>query len=230
MTRLVILPGLDGSARLRHEFTSVVARYFTAVDVIAYPPDIALDYADLQTWVRDRLPADEDFVLLGESFSGPVAIRLAAERQRGLVAMVLAASFATSPVFAAGALKRLVTLTPVQLRPRAALSWFLLGKWRSAELLDALGEALDQVLPRVIRQRLRNVLAVDATDAFRKVVIPTLYLRATADRVVPARCGEALLATSSQVTVVEIEGPHMLLETAPLECADAIAKFLGQLG
>ena len=98
MTRLVILPGLDGTASLRHAFTSIIAPHFTAVDLIAYPSDIALDYAELQTWVRDRLPADGNFVLLGESFSGPIAIRLAGERPRELVAMVLAATFATPPV------------------------------------------------------------------------------------------------------------------------------------
>jgi len=91
---LVLLPGLDGSGEL--------FRWFTA----ALPPTIrpavvrlrANDYVTLAAEVKRALPRDRPFVLLGESFSGPLALRLAAERPSGLVAVVLVASFASRPL------------------------------------------------------------------------------------------------------------------------------------
>ena len=64
---------------------------------VHYPPDRCLGYDALEPWLRDRLPA-EPFVLLAESFSGPLALRLAADPPVGLQGVILVASFARAPV------------------------------------------------------------------------------------------------------------------------------------
>jgi hypothetical protein len=78
MTDLYILPGLDGTTRMLHDFIAAARPSFAAVEGIAYPADVALGYRELETFARAALPRDAPFVLIGESFSGPVAISIAA--------------------------------------------------------------------------------------------------------------------------------------------------------
>ncbi|UUZ51553.1 alpha/beta hydrolase [Massilia sp. B-10] len=48
--------------------------------------------------MRSRLPPAEPYFLLGESFSGPVAIALAAERPPMLLGLILSCTFARNPL------------------------------------------------------------------------------------------------------------------------------------
>jgi surfactin synthase thioesterase subunit len=73
----VLLPGLEGTGRLFARFTAAAVPALE-LQVIAFPPDRRLTYAQLDELVRRQLPADRPFALLGESFSGPLALRIAA--------------------------------------------------------------------------------------------------------------------------------------------------------
>ena len=75
------------------------AQIAPAVDarVIPFPTDEPLGYAELETLVRQALPADRRFVLLAESFSGPLAIRIGADPPRGLAGVILCGTFAKNP-------------------------------------------------------------------------------------------------------------------------------------
>ena len=75
--KLVLLPGLDGTGKLFAEFLEALDLGSSA-QVVPYPPDIPLGYDELETLVRAALPAHGPFIILGESFSGPLAIRIAA--------------------------------------------------------------------------------------------------------------------------------------------------------
>lgn len=57
--------------------------------IVSYPPDQSLGYRDLAHLVRSRLPKDEPFILLAESFSGPIALALAADPPPQLKALIL---------------------------------------------------------------------------------------------------------------------------------------------
>ena len=93
---VLLLPGLDGTG---HLFARFLAAATGALDlrVIRYPPNRALGYPALASLVRKQLPREGRWALLGESFSGPLALRLAAEKPPGLTAVVLAASFHRRP-------------------------------------------------------------------------------------------------------------------------------------
>jgi hypothetical protein len=76
---LVLLPGLDGTGKLFAEFVKLLDPGVCAM-VVAYPPDQPLGYEELDALVRgilDKPRRDQRYVLLGESFSGPLAIRSA---------------------------------------------------------------------------------------------------------------------------------------------------------
>jgi len=91
MLTLVLLPGMDGTGLLFEGFVSALGRELE-VRVIAYPSTGALGYAELESHVREALPTRGEYVVLGESFSGPIAISIAAPRPAGLVGVILCAS------------------------------------------------------------------------------------------------------------------------------------------
>lgn len=74
---LVTLPGLDGSPYLQgclpYSMQQLPGARSIQHQQILYPPDQTMGYGELARWVLPQLPHDEDFVLLGESFGGPLA-------------------------------------------------------------------------------------------------------------------------------------------------------------
>src|SRR5436190_22993060 len=182
---IVILPGMDGSAALRGELIDALGGPDEA-SVIEYPSDRALDYADLENRVRDALPAGKPFILVGESFSGPLAVALAADAAPGLRGLVLVCSFVKSPAPVPRMLSCVLGLLPFWRLPGRLVAKVLLGKQQSAAPSRRLAAAIASVRPAVWRRRLRQVLQTDVTGRLREVRVPVLYLRAKSDRVVPA--------------------------------------------
>lgn len=228
MTTVVLLPGMDGSGALFEEFSSALAARTMA---ISYPPDQPLGYDQLAEYVRARLPADEPFILLGESFSGPIALTLASTPLPGLRALVLVCTFAKCPVPGLLALAgRLIGLLPFWRAPLSLVSTLLLGRFANSTLQARLSAAIERVSPVVWSCRLRAVLTADATQALAKVRVPILYLRASEDRVVFPSASEVVLRRSSVARMVEIEGPHFLLQAKPKETAAEIRAFAEELG
>ena len=69
---LVLLPGMDGTGELFSPLIKELGPDIQTV-VIRYP-DLPLDYAAHEAFARARLPSTGPFVVLGESFSGPIEI------------------------------------------------------------------------------------------------------------------------------------------------------------
>src|SRR5262249_52151039 len=95
-TRLVLLPGMDGTGILLEPLLELLPADLVA-KVVSYPANEPCGYEGLLKIVRAALPEDGPFILLGESFSGPLAIIAADARPRGLQGVVLCASFVRSP-------------------------------------------------------------------------------------------------------------------------------------
>src|SRR5690349_11358194 len=105
MATLVLLPGLDGTGELFSRFVASLRSH--DVQVVDYPRDRALGYAALEEFVRERLPREMDYFLLAESFSGPIAISIAASSPSHLKGLILCGSFAANPLPALGPLSTL---------------------------------------------------------------------------------------------------------------------------
>jgi pimeloyl-ACP methyl ester carboxylesterase len=93
---LILLPGLDGTGILFRSFFEAIGARVDA-QIVAYPADQSLGYAELETLVREALPRDRPYVVLGESFSGPIAIRLGAKPPAGMAGLILCVTFAKNP-------------------------------------------------------------------------------------------------------------------------------------
>jgi pimeloyl-[acyl-carrier protein] methyl ester esterase len=228
MVGLVLLPGMDGTAEPRAEFVAALGATIEH-QVVSYPADPALGYAELETLARTALPVDRPYVLLGESFSGPIAISIAASCPPQLVGLVLCATFARSPHPALGSLRWLLPVVPFELAPVRLVSAFLLGRFASTHLRDALEATLAEVSMATLKARTDAVLRIDVRPALSKIRVPVLYLRATQDRLVPRRCADAIAEAAAQARIIDIEAPHTMLQIAPAAAAAAVRAFIETL-
>lgn len=223
---LVLLPGMDGTARLFQRFDAALRAQSTiTTQAIAYPA-APLDFAALEAFVRERLPRDRPFVLLAESFSGPLGAALRADPPLGMRALILCCSFVRNPRPLLAPLRHLLAFVPFGTLPGFALRQALLAPYATPALQAELAAALAQVPPSVLRQRLRAVLETDASRSFARGSLPVLYLRARHDRLVPPANALQILHLAPGTQLVDIDAPHMLLQAAPAAAADAVAAFL----
>ncbi|MDN2703190.1 alpha/beta hydrolase [Janthinobacterium sp. SUN100] len=226
---LVLLPGMDGTARLFDSFDAAL-RAQAAIDTLAIAyPAAPLDYAALEAFVRERLPQDRPFVVLAESFSGPLGAALRADPPPGMRALILCCSFVRNPRPMLAPLRHLLGLVPFGAMPGFALRQALLAPCATPQLQAELAVALAQVPPSVLRQRLRAVLETDASRSFARGSLPVLYLRARHDRLVPPANALQILRLAPGAQLADIAAPHMLLQAAPEAAAVAVAAFVNAL-
>jgi len=226
MTTLVLLPGMDGTGTLFDPLANSLSNA-AALKVVAYPPAAPNGYGALQTFAEAALPADESFILLGESFSGPIAISLAAKHPNRIKGVVLCCTFARNPHPYLAPLSFVAALAPIKQLPLALASAALLGRYATPALRSALGAALAMASGAALRARLQAVLSVDVSADLARVTAPILYLRASEDRLIPKRASSLIKHLRPSVQVREIEEPHCLLQAAPSAAAQAIREFIG---
>jgi pimeloyl-ACP methyl ester carboxylesterase len=223
--KLVLLPGLDGTGKLFAEFLEALDLQSNA-HVVPYPPDVPSGYDELEPLVRAALPTQEPFVLLGESFSGPLAIRIAACPPAALVGLILCVTFASNPYPNLGWARRLAPFLPLKSMPRWLRAPLMWGSASPSKAPRQSERAMAGVAVRVIRRRIAALLSVDETAALSKVLVPTLVLCATRDRVVSKSATTRLMRGIRHAQRVDVDGPHLLLKTRPKECAAAVLSFI----
>lgn len=228
MVTLVLLPGLDGTGRLFAPFVAALADEF-AVRLVRYPTDGALGYAELESIARASLPSKGPFVIVAESFSGPIGVSLAAASPPGLLGLVLCVTFVKSPYPALSALAPFTDSLPVSRLPLPVLSWWLLGSDATPPRRAAVAEVAAIVSPTAFLARLKAVLTVDVSRELGEIRVPLLDLRASNDRLVPASAGRLVAELCPNGKLVVLKGPHCLLLAAPEESAKAIASFLREI-
>ncbi|WP_026852079.1 alpha/beta fold hydrolase [Geothrix fermentans] len=224
---LVLLPGLDGTGLMFGPFVAALEAAGFEARVVRYPPAL-VSHPACAHFARTLLPRDRPFLLLGESFSGPVALALAAEPPDNLVALVLCGTFARNPRPGLGRLAPLLPLLPGRL-PLAAVRFLLLGRWATEPLMDLARTLLPQVPPATMKARLRAVVAVDQTPLLGRMRMPVLALVATGDRLVPPSATAWLRAHLPNLDISRLQGPHWLLQARPGACVQAISAFLARL-
>jgi pimeloyl-ACP methyl ester carboxylesterase len=225
---LVLLPGLDGTGKLFAEFLKALD-LGVSTQVVPYPADVPLDYDELEPLVRAALPTRGAFVLLGESFSGPLAIRIAARPPPALKGLILCVTFASNPYPHLAWARRLAPFLPLKSLPRwlrAPLMWGSASPSRAPRQSE---RAMTGVAASVIRRRIAALLAVDETPALARISVPTLVLCATRDRVVSQAATMRVMRGIPHARRVDVDGPHLLLMTRPEECADAVLGFMREV-
>jgi pimeloyl-ACP methyl ester carboxylesterase len=218
---VVLLPGLDGTGDL---FGRLQARLVPYVDVtvIRYPADPALGYEDYCAFARAAIGARK-VIVLGESFSGPIAVKLAALMPQQVSGVILAGTFLTSPWFAF-AVRGVSGLNPHK-AGRRARDLFLMGRHRDSETSATLDRIIANVSPGLRAARLRAVAGVDVRADFLRITCPVLALHGTEDWVVPPRPMIAAIRAKRGAELELFTSAHMLLQTLPNETAASILRF-----
>jgi pimeloyl-ACP methyl ester carboxylesterase len=92
-----------------------------------------------------------------------------------------------------------------------------------------LAEAHAEAGVEAIAARARATLTVDARDALAACPVPVLYLQASRDGVIAARCGREIVRLRPDVELVEIAGPHLALVTNPAAAWSALGAFMARV-
>ena len=220
--KLVLLPGLDGTGDLFAPF--IAALDGNDAEVVRYPTDRAMDYAEHEAMARAQLPQD-DFVLLAESFSGPVGISISASPPPGLRGLVLCATFASNPFPMFKPLAGLMRMLAVPKLPSSiAARWLFPGRG-TPELQCAFADTMRRVSRRALGGRIAAILSVDNRELLSRIAVPVLYLRANQDRVIPRAAGLAILNLRPDIALATFDAPHFLLQTEATACAAAVLDF-----
>jgi pimeloyl-ACP methyl ester carboxylesterase len=219
------LPGIDGTEILFRPLVAALPHWITA-HVVTYPASGPNGYADLLPLVERSAANAPEFFVLGWSFSGPLALMLAARQPRRARGVILCSSFVRAPVPAMRWL-RFATVTPtvglVRLARRAPAR--ILGP-RSPALAEAQAMTWSRVPSRVVAQRARAILALDAREILRRCPSPLLYMAASADRVVPRHNADEVVRERPGTRIATIDGDHLALFTNADAAAQSIARFI----
>lgn len=220
-SHLVLLPGLDGTGELFAPLLHALDDGFPT-SVVRYGAELTFD--EYVESAGKALP--DQCVVIAESFSGPVAIALAARHPTKIRGLVLCATFAVSPF---RTLLRAAKFAPKRLfRPNLLLPSMVnhfCFNGASIAVRPSPVAVVSTVPPAIIRARLACLATTDVRPLLPRIETPVLYLRASNDRVVSSRLSHELTSLLPNVKVGEIDGPHLLLQARPRECAAAITEF-----
>lgn len=227
---LVLLPGLDGTGDLFARFVSSLPPSLLA-KIVCYPTERPLSYAELFPLVMEVIPQSQPFVLVAESFSTPLAAKLAGANLAGLKGLVICTSFISNPI--RGWLRALRGLArPILFRvspPQFVLNRFLIGAKAPRDLRNEVRRTLRSVPPEVLAFRVQAVMTCDATEELARISVPILYLQAGHDRLVGKSAFEEISKLKPDVILKVISGPHLLLQREPQKAADTIMEFIAHL-
>ena len=222
---LVMLPGLDGTGLLFRPLIDALPIFIKPI-VVNYPTDKKLGYDDLLNLVIKVLPKEEPFILLGESFSGPLAIRVAATMPVGLKAVVLCASFITCPQ------KLVPTWASVLVFDfpfYASRIFAKINAWFGGYDGDDMQMALSLVKPEVMAYLVIQVIKVNVTPELAQCNLPILYLQGKNDILVSHANFEQIKKIKPNVQYAQLSAGHLVLQTQPKLAAKLIQDFIEEI-
>ncbi len=181
------------------------------VKVISYPEQTHFSYPQLEQLVVDNLPVGVPYVLIAESFSGPIALRLASRPSSDMQAVVLVSSFAFRPL---GWVGRVIARMPLELALKIPPSdWIfrilLTGPKASKELLLATRKVLTKVSRNVLAARLREALTSDYCRNRISPAVRVIAICSRNDHLLGSRASGSVLNVCSTAEVANVSAPHM---------------------
>lgn len=221
---LLLLPGFDGTGNLFAAFQASLGDGYPVV-VVRYGNEHTLnDYVET---VASLLPVN-NAVLIAESFSGPVALEVTRRFPSKINRVVLCATFATTPYRILVKLSKLVPEYLFGLKPlqRFLIRQFCLEAGYESTKMEEIFQQIHAVQVGIIKTRLKVLANIDMHPHLPQIAVPVLYLQAMQDKIVGASLSKALINTLPNVSVQRIDGPHLLLQTRPDECAEIIRQFI----
>lgn len=219
---IILLPGMDGTGDLFKPLLENMSSKIKA-KIISFPTNEKLSYKKLIEYVRAKLPSNDDFMIVAESFSGPIAFSIAQNPPTNLKSVVFVCSFLKPPrKFLI--LSKLIPLSflfrlPI---PELFIKRYFLGNKISDDVIHLFRKSISKVSKYVLSFRVREIADLEMTK--RIVSIRCVYIQATNDKLVPPSNSKMFEKMISDFEVVKVPGPHFVLQANPGECVKTIEK------
>lgn len=220
-----LLPGFDGTGKFFAPLCRALGSRLETLSIVYRDPRSIEDHLEE---AESQIPEHRPVSLIAESFSGPIAVELLGRANRNYEALVLCATFARCPY------RRLVRMgcvlpswvfrpSPLSLQ---LLRFFCLPSDASASLEKQAMEIIKSVPSTIIKYRLKVLSELDVRARLPDVKIPTLILQPERDRLIPRRLQRELVEGLPAATTITVDGPHLILQSKPTECAKLILEHL----
>ena len=227
MTKLVLLPGLDGTGIFFGPLLQHLPTWIEPV-VISYPASGSNDYPALLELVVREVEHLESFVLLGWSFGGPLALLLSARCPERVSALILCGSFVTPPLPWLVPFRHLLGAPLIACVRALRRTRLLIPGYASSDFRRAKAQTWSQVKAGVLAARARAALGIDARPQLQACNARLMYLLSAQDEVISRTSLAEVQQIAPHVQVMEIAGPHMALFTNPVPAVACITTFLLQ--
>jgi pimeloyl-ACP methyl ester carboxylesterase len=233
---LIFVPGMDGTGRLFYRQVPLLARQFRVGTYTLRDEAESMEtlVEDLDQMIRTLAPDGEGVVVVTESFGGAPALSYALAHPRRIRGLVVLNSF---PRF------------PSQLRLRLGLGlahvvpWRLMAVFRRATVSRLHSRTTDRSEVRHFLQqtdettrrgyisRLRILINYDVRDRLKDIRVPTLFLAADQDQLVPSlKHASDMVARVPGAALRILEGHgHACLIAPGVDLAEILGEWLGQL-
>jgi len=228
--RIILLPGIYGTGLLFNPLIHALPKQYECM-VISYPTQDVLSYPELVQYVAEKIPQDKPFIILAESFAGPVGLMLSKIMGDNLKALILVCSFVKNPRPRLSKFSRLVLHDKLlALQPSRFMTKFMIAGFDVSEQILALAFSIQrEVSVTVFRRRLEDAMAVDVSHCLSEMSIPLLHLYANGDRIIPRSAQRTIKSLRPDVTSVGLDGPHYLLQTKAKQSVASITDFLNEI-
>ncbi len=212
---------MDGTGEFFDSFAAYLEGFFE-ISIISYPRHEPLSYDELSEYVLSKIPSGS-FSLLGESFSGPIAMRIAAKLPDRVTSLILVATFARAPV--PRPLIMLVAQLPLEWIPTAVIDWLLMGRFRTPALSKKLQNVLKTVTPEVLKLRMTEMIEINERKNLAELICPVFCIFGHADYHVGIRASNYILKFLKNGNASALDAPHMILQVRPEESAKLVKAF-----
>lgn len=222
ISKLVLLPGMDGTGELFEEFLS---NFDGDYIVIPLPRSGSQDHVFLANIIKEQLPT-EDFILLAESFAGGIIPELLTQKNPHMKGVIFVASFLSSPNHFLLSIAKLLPIKSLASAPLSTIfhKFLLLGQGASKELLSKFITVTKSIPDLVLKNRLEVMsqqrLPITTSD------IPSIYIQALSDRLISSKKGREFTKVFINIEYIEIEGPHFILQSQPKESARLVTEAI----
>ena len=219
------MPGLDGTGKLFAPIVPLLEMHFKLV-FVTYP-DLG-SFTEYVERAQKQLPNTPGFSLLAESFSGPVAMALLAHHGDQIGPSVLCTTFARSPL---ASLTRMAAHVPDQMFSIGALNQFCMDVYEVGDEDPSQTQPLplnvtEQLDGALLKNRVSVLSRIDVSALLPQIVSPILLLHGTHDRIIAEHDAQLIERNLERVERVDLDGPHLLLQTRPEQCARLILRHL----
>lgn len=223
--KILLLPGLDGTGILFKPFLDCAPSHFKVEPVsLSQKSELTIDH---QLRYVSKQIGNEPCVLVAESYSGRIAYEYALKHQGTVKHVVFVASFLESPSYFSNIASK---MPEAIFRNRFLLNSVALKlayrHYQTKELSDLFLYAIDNVEPKVLKARIREVSCMKAPS--QKLHVPCTYIQAYHDSLVPTSALNSFKALCPDLRNRVCQGSHFLMQTNPVyvwRVIDELAEY-----